>query len=284
MWSKKSPQSSLKYETGVATASKVPPMALHAFPDMMGRDRFQQGPTDMRDLKTLLRDLHQNMLRAQDQKSAMEEGARLLKKLQLRLEHQKQHHQGHLDAIKNLKKGIHDNEVTIKAQQQLVDKYERQRNEVASKKELDALQEEIKQTRERIATLEDQTLDAMTQLDEKLAATPQFEQQVKLAEDELRKHTTEQGTRRLDREKLIAQADAAAKICIEELPADIKGDVARLLKAKGIDGMAQVAKKSCSGCYTDLSAQRQMDLQQGKLLYCHSCGRLLYPMEEEKAE
>jgi hypothetical protein len=236
----------------------------------------------MSDLKTLLRDLHQNLLRVHDQKAALEDGVKLLKRLQLKVDHQKQTLQNHLEAVKNLKKSIHDNEVTIKAQQQLVNKYERQVNEVTSKKEMDALQEEIKQARERIATLEDQTLEQMAQLDEKIAATPQFEQNVKQIEEEQRKAVADQAAKKVDRENIIAQADAAAKARLEELPAEVKGDVQRLLKAKGIDGMAPVSKKSCSGCYTDLSAQRQMDLQQGKLLYCHSCGRLLYPMEEEK--
>jgi uncharacterized protein len=239
----------------------------------------------MRELKTVLRDLHQNMLRVQDQKTALEEGARLLKKLQMRLDNQKQNHQSHLEAIKNLKKSIHEHEVTIKAQQQLVSKYQKQINEVSTKKEMDALQEEIKQAKERIAAEEDQTLEAMSQLEAKIAATPQFEQNVKLAEEELRKTLAGQGSKQADRERIIAAADAAAaKICMEELPVEIKADIARLLKTKGVDGMAQVSKKSCSGCYTDLSAQRLMDLLQSKVLYCHTCGRLLYPTEEEKGE
>ena len=238
----------------------------------------------MRDLKVLLRDLHQNLLRVQDQKGALEEASRLLRKLQMRIENQKKNLQTHLDGVKNLKKGIHDNEVTLKALQQQVQKYERQTNEITSKKEFDALKEEIKQTQERIAAIEDQTLTDMTKLDELVAATPQFEANVKLAEQELRKAEGEQAGKKADRERIITNADAAAKVCIEELPIEIKGDVQRLLKAKGVDGMAQVPRKSCSGCYTDLSAQRQMDLLHNKLLYCHSCGRLLYPTEEERAE
>jgi predicted nucleic acid-binding Zn-ribbon protein len=49
-----------------------------------------------------------------------------------------------------------------------------------------------------------------------------------------------------------------------------------LVAAKGDSAMASVQDRTCSACYTEITAQSQNDLLQERLVFCKNCGRILY--------
>src|SRR2546429_9833383 len=60
------------------------------------------------------------------------------------------------------------------------------------------------------------------------------------------------------------------------LPEDVKALYDRLVAAKGDSAMASVQDRTCSACYTEITAQSQNDLLQERLVFCKNCGRTLY--------
>src|SRR5437016_126768 len=60
------------------------------------------------------------------------------------------------------------------------------------------------------------------------------------------------------------------------LPEDVKALYDRLVAAKGDSAMASVQDRTCSACYTEITAQSQNDLLQERLVFCKNCGRILY--------
>ena len=63
------------------------------------------------------------------------------------------------------------------------------------------------------------------------------------------------------------------------LPEDVRALYDRLVAAKGDSAMASVQDRTCSACYTEITAQSQNDLLQERLVFCKNCGRILYLAE-----
>jgi predicted nucleic acid-binding Zn-ribbon protein len=49
-----------------------------------------------------------------------------------------------------------------------------------------------------------------------------------------------------------------------------------LVTAKGDDALAAVTGRSCSACYTEITAQNYNELVREQFVPCKSCGRILY--------
>ena len=60
------------------------------------------------------------------------------------------------------------------------------------------------------------------------------------------------------------------------LPGDIKADYERVVRSKGADSLALVDDGVCTGCGQQITLNMQNELQLSKLVFCKSCGRLLY--------
>ena len=60
------------------------------------------------------------------------------------------------------------------------------------------------------------------------------------------------------------------------LPADLKADYERVVRSKGADSLAVADDGVCTGCGQQITLNMQNELKLSKLIFCRSCGRLLY--------
>ncbi len=180
------------------------------------------------------------------------------------------------DVVKRLKVALHEHDVSVKAEQQLIKKYEKQLSDITSKKEYDALRHEIAGVKEKIKAIEDETLTAMMDLEAKTALLPPLEDAVKKAKAEAaeseRENQSQMEVWRKERDQ------AAEKIAVEEikLPNDIRPQYDRLIKAMGADAMAHVEGKNCAACYTDMTETWYHNVMRRQFVLCRNCGRMLY--------
>src|SRR5438477_12579330 len=115
----------------------------------------------------ILREIHRLRTFAGDLQSRIDSAPKQLKAQQgLVTKREDELKQGQ-DLVKKLKVAIHEKEVSVKAENQLIKKYEGQLNDITSKKEYDALRNEIAGVREKIRAYEDETLNTMMDLEEK---------------------------------------------------------------------------------------------------------------------
>jgi predicted nucleic acid-binding Zn-ribbon protein len=224
----------------------------------------------------ILREIHRLRTHARDLQDRIDNAPR-----QLRLQknavarYEETLHQAH-DAIKHLKVGIHEKEVSVKSIHASIKKYEQQLNDITSKKEYDALRHEITAVRDKIRVIEDEALTLMGEVEEKTAEVPKYEAALKQAKAEFAEFERDY-QQRLD--SWVKQRDDVDKKVADEevkLPPDIRVQYERVIKSMGADALAGVDGRICTACYTEITAQLAHNLHMEQVVVCRSCGRYLY--------
>jgi len=224
----------------------------------------------------ILREIHRLRTHAQNLQSRIDFAPKQLKAQQSVVAKRNEELKEGQDALKKQKVGIHEREVSVKAEHQLIKKYEQQLNDISSKKEYDALKHEIAGVQEKIRALEDETLTAMMEQDQIAGRVPALEEAVKKAKAEFAEFERDYGTRlktwvqeRDDAMKLIAAEEA-------KLPTEVRPQYDRLVKAMGAEALAPVEGRICMACYTELTAQVHNNVLLQQFALCWNCGRMLY--------
>ncbi len=74
----------------------------------------------------------------------------------------------------------------------------------------------------------------------------------------------------------VARLEVERRNAEQPLPANIRHAYERSVESKGPDAMSAVEDESCGGCYKMLTVNQYNDLKLGRIVFCGSCGRLLY--------
>jgi predicted nucleic acid-binding Zn-ribbon protein len=180
------------------------------------------------------------------------------------------------EAIKRLKVEIHGKEVTLKTAHGQVAKYQKQLNEAESKKEYDALQHEINDARAACQRLEEEILDSIADSEEKTARLPELERAVHQAKDEYARFQAGIQERLSSLQMQLAEAQKQLHEQEAALPSNLHSHYERVVAAKGPDALSAVQGRTCSACYTEITAQQYNELLQQQFVLCKSCGRILY--------
>jgi predicted nucleic acid-binding Zn-ribbon protein len=224
----------------------------------------------------ILRELHRLRRFAKDLQTKIEQAPRTLKAQQARVTRQEENLKGEQDAVKQLKVTMHDKEVTLKTTLGQITKYEKQQNEAAGKKEYDALQHEIDAAKKKVSQLEDEILDALGRLEEQTAKLPEHEKALKQVREEVAQFERESDSRLAGFAEQLKQAQQELATVEEGLKPESRSTYNRLVSARGEDAMSAVVERTCSACYTAITAQSYNELMQGNFVICKSCGRILY--------
>jgi predicted nucleic acid-binding Zn-ribbon protein len=224
----------------------------------------------------ILREIHRLRRFAKDMKTKIDMGPRTMRTQQGRVTLQQDILRQAQDGLKRLKVATLEKESSHKATLQQIAKYEKQQNEAASNNEYDALQHEIDAARKKVQKLEDEILDAMGQTEEQTAKLPELEKAVQQVRDEVTRFEREQGERQAGFAEQLKQTDRQIADVEATLPVEVRPLYNRLTAAKGEDALAGVNGRTCTACYTEITAQNYNDLAQGSFVACKSCGRMLY--------
>jgi predicted nucleic acid-binding Zn-ribbon protein len=225
----------------------------------------------------IFREIHRLRRYLKDLNTRHEQAPKLQKQQADKLARQEEGLKQAHDAIKHLKVHIHEKDVSIRTEQDIIRKYEKQLKEmITSKKEYDALTHEIAQAKATIGKLEDEALAMIGESEERAAKLPEIEATVKKAREDFAKFEQDQAEslRRYDEEK--ARSEAELKAAEASLAEDIRTPYLRLAAAKGADALASVQHGTCAACYTEVTPQMASDLRRGLYLVCKMCGRILY--------
>jgi uncharacterized protein len=225
---------------------------------------------------SVLQEIHTYLLRIRSVSEELDEGPRRLKRLQARITSAEKALADHQAKIKSLKVGINDREVSLKANAEQIKKYKRDLNGITSKKEFDALNIEIAGLEKRNSDLEDEGLQMMTQVEEAAAKVPEFEKNIAQAKAD---HAGFDQEHKAQLPSWQSRLDEAKKQFAEKkmlIPEEWRKILDRQELSEGADALAALNGRSCSACYTDVTAQQVTMISSGKVEACKNCGKLLY--------
>jgi predicted nucleic acid-binding Zn-ribbon protein len=224
----------------------------------------------------ILREIHRLRRHAKDLQDEIERGPVRLKAQQNRVAKQEEALRQAQETLKRLKVATHDKEGTLRAKYQQIAKHEKQLNEAGGKKEYDALKGEIAAERTACQKLEDEILEGMAEAEERTAQLPEAEKAVRLARDESAAFEKDMQARQASLAEQLAGVRRSLQEVEESLPADVRAQYQRLTTLRGEDALAAVQGRTCTACYTEVTAQMYNELLAGQFVLCKSCGRILY--------
>ena len=224
----------------------------------------------------ILKELHRLRRFIKDLETKIEQAPRQLAVQQKKLANQDEIAKAAHEHIKTLALGIREKEGSVKATQAQIAKYEKQLDASANKKEYDTLKVEIASEKAHIAKLEDEILAAMTETELKTAQLPEVDKTLQKAKADFAQFEKDL-QERLQRFAVDkAKAQEELKTAEATLPDDVRPQYERLIAAKGLDIMAGVGGRSCTACYTEITAQMMSELKREMFMLCKNCGRMLY--------
>jgi predicted nucleic acid-binding Zn-ribbon protein len=227
----------------------------------------------------ILREIHRLRRNAKDLKGKIDQGPRQLKTQEDKVARQEQILKQAQEDLKHLKVATHQKEVSLKSADEQIKKYTKQLSDIMSKKEYDALKNELSHARAKGSKLEDEILEALGQIEEQTAQIPVLETNSKETRSQAEQFNRAYQARQADLAKQLQ--DVVAKLAEVEatLPEDIKPQYDRLTALKGEDALALVENRTCTACYTEITPQSYNDLIRALFVLCKSCGRMLYLSE-----
>jgi predicted nucleic acid-binding Zn-ribbon protein len=193
--------------------------------------------------------------------------------------------------LETAKKSLQDAKVLLKKHEHSlqsveskIDDLKVKLNQVKKNDEYKALQNQIAHDNSGKGKLEEDILLAYDLIETRAADVARAEAEVKRASEEvaaLKKQLDEQTAAHKSQlsalEKAITDNESA-------IPEDERERYKRVVRQYGADSLAACENHSCLGCFTSLTAQMVNELINGtSLVFCLSCGRLLYLTEPEIA-
>lgn len=230
-------------------------------------------------ISALFKELHRLRKHLRELQTEIDLGPRVMRIQQQQLDAEKQAHKDAHDTLQRLKLKQKEDEVSLKATEQRLEKLAADMNMAGSKKEYDAKQSEINQAKVKKGEFEDAILAGMTEIEERTGNLPAVDQKWADAQKAFEQNTAD-ARERLERLKASHQAATAELAEVEKrIPDEIRPTYDRLVKSYGADALAAVVGRSCQHCRTSITEQQRINLQGGAFMSCSQCARILYLVE-----
>jgi predicted nucleic acid-binding Zn-ribbon protein len=248
-----------------------------------GEDReFGVGKGTMdRSLQEHLKRLHQLHQQLNEVQQELDRGPKLIKSRQAATQQKQADLDAQRERTTQLRMAADRKSLQLKTNEARMQELRTKLNQASSNREFDVLRTQIDADKMANSVLEDEILESLEQVDAGQIAGKRMEQELVACKVEEGKAAekvaaAEAGlrARAADLQSQMAESEA-------HLPPDVVGAYRRMVQAYGAGALAEVNNKVCSFCYVQLPAQMVLQLKSGQLLFCKTCGRLLYPGDDE---
>lgn len=149
---------------------------------------------------------------------------------------------------------------------------------VGNAKDLERLQHELTSLDRRIATLEDEELEVMEQLEQAQQMLEGLQRQVAEADDRLAELTEVRDRRFAEIDAELEKVTAERSPMAAELPDDLLALYDRLRESKGGVGAAELRARQCGGCRLTLDNAELSQIRstaEDQVVRCEECQRIL---------
>jgi len=228
-----------------------------------------------------LRRLHELHLQLQDVQEQLDRGPRRLKARGQATQQKQVDLEAQLQKQKMLRVTADQKSLQLKTNEAKIVDLRSKLNMASSNREFDIIKGQIEADTMANSVLEDEILATLEKVDGSQIAVRELEQElVKSKSDEQRIaeeiESAEPGlTRRMA--ELQTQITEAERC----LPGETAIVYRRLVQAHGAAALAEVEGDICSACYVTIPPQLLVFLRSGQIMFCKTCGRLLYARSRE---
>jgi uncharacterized protein len=228
-------------------------------------------------------EIHKRHLEMQEVQEQMDRGPRLLKARQqvmqqklADLEAQKQKH-------KTLRMAADQKSLQLKSNEAKIAELRVKLNQASSNREFDIIRAQIDADTMANSVLEDEILDTLEKVDAAQIAVRQLEEAVAAAKVEESRIAAEYQGALPALQSRLAELKVALAEAETGLPPDFMLQYRRLVAAHGAGALAHMDGNTCSSCYVSLTAQMSVQVRAGQILFCKTCGKLLYGVDSAAA-
>ncbi|MDX1965191.1 MAG: phospholipase [Pirellulales bacterium] len=153
-------------------------------------------------------------------------------------------------------------------------------NAAQSTREYQALKDQIAASEMANSVLQDEILEILEKIDTHKRLVGESEQNIVKAKEELAKVESLVKEQEPGLQAEYQRVDANLKTAEATLPEEYRDPYHRIVHSKGADALAQIENDSCSGCFQQQTANVMNSLLLNKVVFCKSCGRMLYLPED----
>ena len=232
----------------------------------------------------VLRELHQLHQRLADVRRRLSRGPRQIKAAEAIVQQFEQEVESAKSRYQRLRMTSDERELQLKEREGRIQDVRSKLNSDSNNKEYQAFIEQIAADEQANSVLSDEILELLDKVSDE-------QSQVAKAEEKLAKSKED----RAEIEKKIASSQAMLETELvtfetdlanaeKMLPADVQLDYQRVVKAHGEETLAPVEDgEVCGGCFQKITSQMVNELTLTKIVFCKSCGRLLYLPEKSSS-
>lgn len=226
-----------------------------------------------------LKDLHDLQLKLQAVQEELGRGPRQIKARQLHATKKTAEIDALKEQFKQLRVASDQKSLQLKTNESKIEQLKIKLNAAASNREFDIIRSQIDADTMANSVLEDEILEAMEKVDEAQRKIKEAEAELATVTAETRRIATEVESQAPALRARAEEVQAALKSAETCLPETILVQYRRLVQAHGAGALASIHNKACTACNAILSPNMLIELNTGKLLFCRSCGRLMYRTE-----
>ena len=154
-------------------------------------------------------------------------------------------------------------------------------NQAASNREYQSFTGQINADEMSKSVLEDEILETLEKIDLAQKEVKRLEEELVTVKANEARIIAEVAAQEPTLKARIAELQVAVKAAEQFLPGDAAANYRRLVGAYGSEGMAEVVNSTCTSCYVSQTPQQLLQLRTGQILFCKTCGKLLYIGEED---
>jgi len=224
----------------------------------------------------ILPEIHRLHTQLETVREKLESGPRKIAAQERILKQKEEELAGCKEKLLELRKSADAKSLQLKTNEAKILDLKAKLNAASSNKEYDIISSQIEADQMANSVLEDEILDSLDKVD-------QGKQDIEAAETAIgaQKSQIEATQREVDASRQGLETEAAkleSALTEKEagLPSEVIDQYRRLVSAHGAGALASVENDACTACYAILSPQERVALNVGKILFCRSCGRIMY--------
>ena len=162
-----------------------------------------------------------------------------------------------------------------------IDDYSSKLLTVKKNEEYKAIQNEIALVKSQVNKVDDEIIDFEIDLEDRDASVKLLEADLKKAHDDLATYQKQSTEAKAGEEAKLEELAHSLLNAEAVINPDIREQYQRVIRQRGAEAMAVVESGACMGCNMSVTSQMLNDLINcDTLVFCRSCGRILYMAEE----